>query len=376
MTVTCPECFTPARVPGAAAGKRVRCKRCGEAFRAAAEPAAPPPKTRRPSPRAGRPSAPRRTRRAAGPSPATVGKWAGAAVAAVAALAAAAWLIPKAPDVAAAVRGLDLPDVTPPGVPAGPPEPGRERRATSERWVAGEGGTPSGANAELRDRGGPDFDIGPNAPPPKDAKKEREAAERSVARLEAVARGERLSTGTMTVTRDGVARTFAVGPSAGGAGGFGGPGVTQVPAQPAVGVRVRRRRWEGYAALGGIELLTDRRAADDVLPGESAEAAPDGYVFGGLDAAVGYYVYAVRPLWVPAGGPPDGSGEVREGTWLGEKGAWPVGRLRPDGRRLAGLTARRGGLLDSVALLLTGGSSAPEDPAPGEAASVYRSGGR
>ena len=392
MTVTCPKCFAPAKVPAAAAGKRVRCKTCGGAFRATAEPAAPaappaPAAARKTGAKSAAPRrSPRRARRSAGRSPGAaraVRKWAAAGVAVAAVSLAAAWLVPRVPQLRDAAEAVGLPGGRVPGVggPAfGADPPSRERLAASERWEAGVGTTLTGANAELRKRGGPDFDIGPNAPPPKDPAKEREAGERSVSRYDATVRGEMRHSASTTFTQDGVTRTFAVGPSVGGGGGGGfggGPGAFQAPDGPAVAVRVRRRRWEGYTALGGLELLTDRRAADDVLPGESADAAPPGHVFAGLDAAVGHYVYAVRPLWAPAGGRLDGSAQVVEGEWLGEKGNWPVARLRPDGRRLAGVTARRGGLLDSVALLMTG--EVPAKPAgeraPGEAASVFRSDG-
>ena len=363
MTVTCPDCFTPFAIPDGAAGRRLRCKRCGEVFRADPESAAPPPV-----------AAPRRSRRRARPAGPPVSgaavKAAAAAVVVAAILGGGLWLYLNADAVKAKATALAEASGA---VESEADRLDREdRRRASERWEAGTGAERSPRFANDSPSYNPRF-SGPNEPPPKNARREREAGERSVSRIEAIARGEMRHSGTATFTVDGVRRTFATGPSVGG-NGFGGPPLSEVPAEPAVGVRVRRARWEGFAALGGLELLADRADADDVLPGESAAAAPAGYVFGGLDAAVGYYVYAVRPLWVPAGGPLDGSAEVREGPWLGEPGNWPVARLRPDGRRLAGVTGRQGVLLDGVNLLFAGGSAAPGDPGPGEAASADRAG--
>ena len=402
MTVTCPECFTPARVPGAAAGRRVRCKQCGEAFRAEPGPAAAPAP---PPARRGRAVKTRRKPTTSPVSPAFLK--AAAAAAAVAAVAGGGlWLYLNADAVADRAAGLAEAS----GLKESPDDRSARlmRERAAENWTSGfdprwgSAGKPADADA-LRERmGGYD----PSRSPKKDPAAERKHAERIVARLkDRQARGATSSVGRVT-SGD---RVFASGPST---YPFGGPPVA-VADGPVRAVRVRRARYDGYAAVREITFLDDPGDAGDVLPGEAADAAPDGHELAGVDVAFGYFVYAVRPLWVPEGGPLDGTGAVTEGAWLGERGGWPTARLRPTGgRRFAGLYGPAGRLLDGLGVLTDpadadrtafarraaeraaeaaadaardagvsgpppGRSVAPDRPRkPGDAASVYRSGGR
>ena len=348
MTAACPECLAAVKLPAAAAGKKVRCKACGGVFRAGAGAATAPARR----PRAARPAAKRRrTRPAVNWKPPAI-----AAAAAVVGLIVTVWAVGRFGGAGAVGEALQTV-----GAAAGVAAPSGERDAKgdadrqlremhAERWTSGEPRPLTWTGSDLS-----------GDPPPADP-----AAERAAARDRAAAfDGPGSSRQTLSVGNPGEGHRMSLAPSTAERGGSfaAWPTVRDLRA-PVLAVRVRRAKWGPYAALGDIEVLPNRAAADDALPGELAAAAPPGLALGGFDAAFGRFVYAVRPLWVRPG---ETNGTFVEGDWLGEPGSWPTARLvPPDGSPAVGYVLSRDRLVDGLARVQRFLPFPPEEEPEGE----------
>ena len=347
--VACPDCSARLRVPDGAAGERVRCRTCGAVFRAGAgRPAATPPAARR---------AGRRPHNPAGRA------LLGGALAAVLGL---AWhrvgplIVGGRPDgppaAASAPRGPAAGPWVPP-VPAESADRGkdlrtgrrgtgrRERERAGERWESGHDPLPPDRVGELAPW---QRDI-----PAADDPHWREVATRQSIRA---ADPDRSYRSTITLNRGSGDWVYSGSERLGGSGAVR-PVFVLPEGGPCVAVRIGRGRYGGTVALRTIELLTDRGGAADLYPGEAADAAPPGFTLGGFEVAHGRYVYAVRPLWVPADAPAGRVPDARDGAWLGSPGGHVTTPLLPETGRFEGLVVGTGAIVDSVGLLLT-----PDEP--------------
>ena len=335
------------KLPAAAAGKKVRCKACGGVFRAGAGSATAPARRTR----AARPAAKRRRTR-----PAVGWKLPAIAAAALAGLAVAVWAVGRIGGAGAVGEALQTA-----GAAAGVAGPSGDRDAAddsdrelremhAERWTSGE---PRSLNWIGSDLSGD--------PPASDPAAERAAARDRAARFD----GPGSSRRTLSVGNPGEGHRMSLAPStAERDGGLAAWPVVRDLRAPVLAVRVRRAKWGPYAALGDIQVLPDRTAADDTLPGELAAAAPPGLALGGFDAAFGRFVYAVRPLWVRPG---ETGGAFVEGDWLGEPGSWPTARLvPPDGSPAVGYVLFRDRLVDGLARVQRFLPFPPEEEPEGE----------